>query len=369
MTDQLKWTCDVLVIGAGPAGSMAARCAARKGVSVILLERRDKVGLPVRCAEFVPLPVSRVIDFSSPALLAQPIRSMKTFIPGEAVQVSRLPGAMIRRDRLDQELALLAVRAGVRLETGFQALTHENGRVTARGERGPVSIAARIVIGADGPSSRVAGWLGIPRGETLAAAQVRVPLKIPMDHTRIYFRPQFIGGYGWLFPKGREANVGVGLAHSCKGGLMSALRDLQQELKTEKIIGEPVLGQMGGLVPVGGLTRVWKGKMILAGDAAGTCHPISGAGIANALLSGEMAGEAAAGAVQGNREAPLRNYEKELTGLLGRSLGQAARKRKALMAGWHNGNFAEHIRQNWIAFKAYYHQGCSRADNGEGNQS
>jgi geranylgeranyl reductase family protein len=367
MTDHLKWTCDVLVIGAGPAGSTAARFAAEKGVSVILLERRDKVGLPVRCAEFVPLPVSRYVDLSSPALLAQPIRSMRTFIPGEAVQESPLQGAMIRRDRLDQELALLAVRAGVRLETGFQALTHENGQVTARGKMGPVRIAARIVIGADGPSSRVAGWLGIPRGEFLAAAQVRVPLKVPLDHTRIYFRPQFIGGYGWLFPKGKEANVGLGLAHSYKGELMPALRRLKQELKTEGIIGEPILGKMGGLVPVGGLTQVWKGKMILAGDAAGTCHPISGAGVANALLSGEMAGEAAAGAVQGNQEAPLRNYEKDLIGLLGRSLGQAAQKRKAMMAGWHTRDFAENIRPNWIAFREYYHQGGSRTDHEQGN--
>ena len=367
MTDHLKWTCDVLVIGAGPAGSTAARFAAEKGVSVILLERRDKVGLPVRCAEFVPWPVSRYVDLSSPALLVQPIRSMRTFIPGEAVQESLLPGAMIRRDCLDQELALLAVRAGVRLETGFQALTQKNGQVIAGGKMGPVRIAARIVIGADGPSSRVAGWLGIPRGESLAAAQVRVPLKVPLDHTRIYFRSQFIGGYGWLFPKGKEANVGVGLAHSYKGELLPALRSLQQELIMEKIIEEPILGKMGGLVPVGGLTQVWKGKMILAGDAAGTCHPISGAGIANALLSGEMAGEAAAGAVQGNQEASLRNYEKDLIGLLGRSLGQAAQKRKAMMAGWNKRDFAENIRPNWIAFKEYYHQGGLRADHGKDN--
>ncbi len=68
MNGQQQLNCDVLVIGAGPAGSTAARFAARKGVSVILLERREKIGLPVRCAEYVPLPVDRYIRLNRPGL-------------------------------------------------------------------------------------------------------------------------------------------------------------------------------------------------------------------------------------------------------------------------------------------------------------
>ncbi len=57
MAKNHPWSCDVLVVGAGPAGSTAARFAAQKGVKVILLERREIIGLPVRCAEYVPLPI------------------------------------------------------------------------------------------------------------------------------------------------------------------------------------------------------------------------------------------------------------------------------------------------------------------------
>ncbi|MFI5305371.1 MAG: FAD-dependent oxidoreductase, partial [Nitrospiria bacterium] len=105
MNEYQQWTCDVLVIGAGPAGSTAARFASRKGVSVILLERRERVGLPVRCAEYVPLPVSRYVDLNHIGILAQSVRAMQTFIPGESVKETAVPGAMICRDRLDQELA------------------------------------------------------------------------------------------------------------------------------------------------------------------------------------------------------------------------------------------------------------------------
>jgi digeranylgeranylglycerophospholipid reductase len=111
-------TCDVLVVGAGPAGSAAARAAARQGVSVLLAERRRRVGVPVRCAEFVPLPVGKYIDLSNPAITVQPVRAMRTFLPGADPKENLFPGAMIRRDRFDQELARQATEAGARLDTG-----------------------------------------------------------------------------------------------------------------------------------------------------------------------------------------------------------------------------------------------------------
>ena len=172
MNEYQQWTCDVLVIGAGPAGSAAARFAARKGVSVILLERREKVGLPVRCAEYVPLPISQYVELNRPGILVQAVRAMQTFIPGDSVKETAVPGAMINRDRLDQELADLAVKAGALLKTGTQAWTRQGDQVVARGKEGLIKISSRVIIGADGPSSQVVRWMGNGHKEFLIAAPV-----------------------------------------------------------------------------------------------------------------------------------------------------------------------------------------------------
>lgn len=354
MNTYQQWTCDVLVIGAGPAGSTAARFAARKGVSVILLERREKVGLPVRCAEYVPLPISRHVELNRPGLLVQSVRAMQTFIPGDSVKETAVPGVMINRDRLDQELADLAVKAGTLLKTGTQAWTRQGDQVVARGKEGLVKISSRVIIGADGPSSRVARWMGNGHKEFLIAAQYRVSLKRPLDHTRIYFRPYIQGGYGWLFPKRGRANLGVGMDPYLNKGLKKTLDQFRKELIREGLIEDKIKGQGGGLLPVGGLANVVKKNMILAGDAAGTCHPITGAGVGNALISGEMAGEAAAEAIRKDDLRQLQAYEQELIGALGHSLTHGVRKRRTMMAQWNSLDFSETIRHNWIAFSEYY---------------
>jgi digeranylgeranylglycerophospholipid reductase len=348
------WICDVLVVGAGPAGSTAARFAARKGVSVILLERREHVGLPVRCAEYVPLPVSRYVDLNLPGLLVQSVRAMETHIPGEPIRETVAPGAMINRDRFDQALADLAVKAGACLKTGFQARTHAGDQVLARGPGEDISVSCRVIIGADGPCSQVGRWMGSRHKEFLRGAQIRVSLTNPLDHTRIYFRPYLKGGYGWLFPKGNLANVGIGLDHSSEPGPRNVLGQFRLELIEEGLIGEDILGTGGGLVPAGGLTVAVRDNMILAGDAAGTCHPITGAGVGNALVSGEMAGMAAAEAVLKGTLQPLLEYEKELMDLLGHSLTHGVRKRKAMMEHWSEAEFKETVHAHWVAFKDYH---------------
>jgi geranylgeranyl reductase family protein len=347
-------TCDVLVIGAGPAGSTAARFAAQKGASVILLERRETVGQPVRCAEYVPLPVDRYLDLNRPGLKVQGVRAMETFIPGRPVKETTVPGLIINRDRFDQELADLALMAGSTLLTGCQAAQREDDQVVARGEKGLIRIRSRVIIGADGPSSQVRRWMGISQQPCLVAAQYRVLLKTPLDRTQIYFHPYIRGGYGWLFPKRDQANLGLGIEPSSNRQLMPLLKQFKEELVQKGLIEEKIVNQAGGLVPVGGLTLIHKENMILAGDAAGTCHPITGAGVGNALISGEIAGKAAAEAVRQGNLNPLQEYQKELTGLLGHSLNHGTEKRKRMMDHWDEADFSETIRRSWIAFKDYY---------------
>lgn len=347
-------TCDVLVVGAGPAGSAAAQAAARQGVSVLQAERRRRVGVPVRCAEYVPLPVGEYLDLSSPAITVQPVRAMRTFLPGRDPKENIFPGVMIRRDRFDQELARQAMAAGARLVTGLQVYRRTPEGIQAWEGRREVFIRSRVIVGADGPCSQVARWMGQKPGPFLVAAQVSLKLARPLDHTRIYFHPEIPGGYGWLFPKGDKANLGVGLEAGQSGNLKRTLDGFRRERIEEGLVEGAEEQAGGGLVPVGGLKDLWLENMILAGDAAGTCHPISGAGVGNALISGKLAGEAAAAAVIRGGSGPLETYRDELQSLLGPSLSRAAAKRQKMLRDWHRTDFAGLIVKNWIAFKEYY---------------
>ncbi len=124
----------------------------------------------------------------------------------------RSPGLMIRRDLFDQSLARAAEEEGARLLASTRVLRMEEGEVVVRskGEAGEERVAARVIIGADGPCSTVGRWIGSENRNLIPAVQWRVPLTSPMEHTEVYFHEEFYGGYGWLFPVGREANVGLG---------------------------------------------------------------------------------------------------------------------------------------------------------------
>jgi geranylgeranyl reductase family protein len=357
--------CDVLVVGAGPAGSAAARAAARQGVSVVLAERRRRVGVPIRCAEFVPLPVGHYMDLTDSDLVVQAVKAMRTHIDGAGWRESLFPGVLIRRDRFDQALAREAVAAGARLLTGLQVYRRTFQEIEASGSGRGIRIRSRVIIGADGPCSQVARWMGQRPGPFLAAAQVSMNLARPLDHTRVYFHPAIFAGYGWVFPKGDRANVGVGLVIGRTGDVKRILEDFRIGRLEEGLVEGRARAAGGGLVPVGGLRNLWQEDMILAGDAAGTCHPISGAGVGNALISGEMAGKAAAAAVRGGNLAPLKDYCEELRSLLGPSLTRAAAKRRELLAQWSQADFPSLIQRNWISFKEYYRPKEQRNDDPE----
>ena len=106
--------CDVLVVGAGPAGSSAARAAAREGAIVVMVDRRRVVGVPVQCAGYIPALLLNEVRVD-PDVLVQPIRAMKTLLSGSRPEEMAAPGYIIRRDRFDQGLAASAEQAGARL--------------------------------------------------------------------------------------------------------------------------------------------------------------------------------------------------------------------------------------------------------------
>ena len=189
-----------------------------------------------------------------------------------------------------------------------------------------------------------------------------IHLRCPAD-TEVYLDPVFAGGYAWLFPKGEMANVGVGVDVSLSASPMQAMAYLLELLGDR--VGAPVRST-GGLIPVGGPLPMRLGRALLAGDAAGHTHPITGGGIHQALEAGRLAGEAAAAFVSGE-ECALEMYEPAFRSLFDLHLGRALARRRELVSSWPGASsdreaFAAMVRRGWIGFKGYYRE---RGDVGE----
>jgi geranylgeranyl reductase family protein len=343
--------------------------AAREGARVVVVERRRVIGAPVQCAEYIPaallgdLPADR-------SFLVQPVRAMRTFLPGGEVTEIAAPGFTIRRERFDQVLAAAAAEAGARvlLSTAAAERPGPETVVLKHAAGGRSQIAARVVIGADGPGSVVGRWVGVVHRRRIPGVQARVTLSEPLDATEIYLEPWIHAGYGWLFPKGREANAGVGCIPD-PAGCASPRRVLErflERLRDEGKIGPRVSGYQAGWIPVEPARQSVCGNTLLAGDAAGQTHPITGAGVFSAVTCGQMAGRWAARAVRENNLGLLRHYEEEWRDLLGETLERAGQRRRFMEANW--GRFDEIIRHCWVAYREYRAEPAPSAGRGPADQ-
>jgi len=347
---------DILVVGAGPAGSAAALAAAgTSAASILVIERKKIIGHPVQCAEFIPARIASDLQLGTPVCV-QKIRGMHTYIQGRLAKTTRTPGYTIHRGKMDQLLARRAADSGCRILTSTRAVSmSEDGTVLIQDdERIQKKVMAKIVIAADGPLSIFRRWLNTPRQRLLPAVQKRFALTTRSDHTSVYFSPEIFGGYGWVFPKNDHANVGLGFTLQTRNHMRAAqlLEEFVLTLKEKGVIeGEP-LASSGGWIPVEPLLKAVMDKVVFVGDAAGHTHPITGAGIFSALTCGEMAGRWAAEAIRQNDVDLLQCYDEEWRDLFTRSLVHAFRKRTWMEAEWQH--FDQIIKSCWIAFSEYH---------------
>lgn len=348
---------DVLVIGLGPAGAAAAAAVAAAGHSVIGVDRREQAGIPVQCAEFVPSLIGLEVAELS-ASIRQSIEGMITYVEREEGDHSPdFRGVMISRADFDRDLVHKARDAGVdcRFSTPVRAIAADGAVELVTGE----IIRPRIIIGADGPRSLVGRALGQVNEDCVESRQITVPLLQPHNATDIFLSAAFPGGYGWLFPKGDVANLGIGLAPPWKDQLKPLLEQLHQRLVADGRVGSEVLGLTGGLIPVGGMLRavghLGQTQVFLAGDAAGLANPITGAGISAAVISGTMAGRAAASLLAG-RDRAAEDFREELGDLFGPSLARALKRRQALLDCYARNELpqTDDLRVGWIAYPEYW---------------
>ncbi len=333
--------CDVVVVGAGPAGSMAAKTAADEGLDVVLLEKRQEIGDPVRCAEGVSKAALAKMVEPDPSWIAAEVKGARIYAPDGTSFVMTEDragsevGYVLERKVFDRMLAMKAAEAGakVMVKTRALGLLEENGvptGITALHIGEKMDIEAPLIIGADGVESKVGRWAGIdtvlkPQDIEVGAQFLVQDVKIDGEYCEFFLGNEIApGGYIWAFPKGKNlANLGIGIQGSRSDPGM-ALRLLQRFLK-EHMPQAKILEMMAGGVPVSGpIESTTSDGVMLVGDAARQSDPITGGGIINAMRTGVMAGEVAAELVpQGDlsREA-LKIYEDRWRDTIGKRIGR-----------------------------------------------
>ncbi|MCL2862676.1 MAG: NAD(P)/FAD-dependent oxidoreductase [Methanimicrococcus sp.] len=326
----MKDAYDVIVIGAGPAGSVAARFAAEGGASVLMIEKRQEIGDPVRCAEGVGIvDLDKYVDIET-RWAAAPIKGATIYVPSGAPIKMRSKeedqnyGYILERKIFDRALAERAAKAGVDVYTKTTAtgLIMKDGRVAGvkvmrLGKE--KEVVANIVIGADGVESKVGRWAGIdttltPHNIETGVQYLMTNIDIDEDNVEFFMGKRYApGGYVWIFPKGPgRANVGIGLLGSkiTDGGRPIDYLDkfIAQRFPNGKIIEM----NYGGVPVSGGIEKIYGNGIMLVGDAGQLTDPITGGGIKHALWSGELAGITAAEAVKISdfSEKTLKKYQK-----------------------------------------------------------
>jgi digeranylgeranylglycerophospholipid reductase len=338
----MSMKCDVVVVGAGPGGSMASKTAAAAGLKVVMLEKRQEIGDPVRCAEGVGKRVFCQMVKPEPDWIAAEVKGARIYAPdGSSIVMSEDKGGsevgyVLERKVFDRGLAMEAARAGAKVMVKTRALgLHKKDGVPCGvsalriGE--PLQIEAPLIIGADGVESKVGRWAGIDTTlplkdiETCAQFLVSDP-KIDDQYTEFFLGNTIApAGYAWSFPKGEKlANVGLGILGSrSKPG--EATRLLCAFMKSHFPNGKVVEMVVGGDPCSGPIESTTADGVMLVGDAARQTDPLTGGGILNAMQAGIIAGEVAAKALAAGdlSKAGLKEYEDRWRADIGRHLARS----------------------------------------------
>ena len=307
---------DVLVIGAGPAGSAAARHAALGGADVILIDKKSEIGTPKRCAEGIYDHGLKWLGIEpDPQWAVQRINGGTIISPDKTrltLDETILPekGYIVERKVFDKYMAMDAARAGAQImvKTLAKSILKDDSDGSSiivdceqMGEI--IEIKAKIVIAADGPESKVAKAFGInsttkPQDMMAGVQYEMVGVNCErMDLIELHLGAFANGGYAWVFPKGEDiANVGIGIPGNSKRPAIEYLNEFIESyppLNDAKAVELNVGGD-----PIGGMIdQIYDDNLLVCGDAAGQVDPITGGGIILGMLGGMTAGKVAAKAI------------------------------------------------------------------------
>jgi flavin-dependent dehydrogenase len=282
---------------------------------------------------------------------------MITHLPDGSSYEMRSPGFMLDRSCFDLELARAALRAGARIATGTRGIRLSPGGIVIERHGEQKVVRSKVIIGADGARSSVGSWMSQRSPNEIVALQCEIVNPEARSDVDVFFHPDYEGGYAWFFPKGKTANVGIGVASWRASALPTLLNHFFGFLrKRGRVASLQVVRKTAGIIPCSVPSRSVFGNILLAGDAAGHAHPITGAGILNAVTGGEMAGRIAAEAILRGDLGHLETYDHEWRETFGASLSYGASKRGFLETHWKKPHvdFEALVRTTWVGFKEYY---------------
>lgn len=309
---------DVLVIGAGPAGSMAAKEASKNGAKTLIIDKKSEIGAPKRCAEGITTYAIEKLGLEiEEGCIARHIDGARIVSPdntsawftSETLE-EPVTGVVLERKVFDKHLTMDAIRCGCEVMIKTEAVNMKRDTdgfiVDVRVFNDEISqIKAKIIIGADGPEGHVSAWAGINTKVSIDEMQSGIQyemtnLNMEKNNTiEFYFGSVAPGGYAWIFPKGYDtANVGIDV--NVKKGTKSAknyLDDFIANCDATKN-GQIVEINSGGNPLCGIFDEIIADNFMLVGDAAGCVDPITGGGIDTAIESGVKAGQVAARAIK-----------------------------------------------------------------------
>jgi len=308
-----NYKCDVLVVGGGPAGSNAARYAA-KGADVLVIEKKKEIGGPVQCAEGVSQSLFEKLGMKQDSrYISTKIEFVKLIAPngtvvrldGEKVKYWK-SGMVLDREVFDKAIAKEAARNGADflMKTRFVSAKRTSKGVTVQAKQmnEDIQIDAKVIIGADGPPSIVAKSLGMNTTVPLRYLESGIQyLMMPMEIEpciELYFGDCYApGGYTWIFPKGEDqANVGLGVLPV--RAKQTAQYYLDKFIERPRFKKAKIVEVNAGAIPVNGpLKEPYMDNLLLAGDAGRFVNPLTGGGIHTAIITGKHAGLLAAEAI------------------------------------------------------------------------
>ncbi len=317
MTVAHKSTCDVLIIGAGPAGAYLAYLLAAKGYSVAAIDKeafpRYKVcggGLCARSVKLLPFDIAPVVVDKTTAAFVS-LRNRHLCLKKLDDPIIH----MVKREDFDAFLIEKAVSKGIRFldQTRLETITSSKYGVEVQTSSG--SFKAQVVVGADGVHSKTALLTGLgPARNLLPAIEAEAFMTRPdlledyhgCVHFDLAIPPQ---GYGWIFPKAEHLSIGVFSTLQKEKGLKRAfseyleIKGLKESIRLQRLKGH--------MIPAGLKTRkrIASSNSLLVGDAAGFADPITGEGIYQALSQAELAAAAIGNFLQGSPDG-LKTYER-----------------------------------------------------------
>jgi digeranylgeranylglycerophospholipid reductase len=273
---------DVIITGAGPAGSAAAMECARQGLNTLCIEEHGTIGIPVQCAGLLSTAAFEECRVSERSVLNRVCGARIISGRGSELQIDAktTKAYVVDRAILDREMAETAADAGAEFHLKSAVCAIRDNRVQTRGAYGHEEFSFRILIAADGPRSTIARLRGMERAKVyLAGIQADLPGKCDPRLVEIYpdASPEF---FGWSIPTA-PGRIRVGLCGTTQ------VRERFYEFL--KHFGTTSTQLVTGTLPLGLMPKTYGNRTLFVGDAAGFAKPTSGGGIYTGVRSARHA--------------------------------------------------------------------------------